>query len=623
MSLIESELDQALFLQKNGELKKAKKILEKILKSQPDHFDSIFLLSIINYQLALFLDALKYNNFALELRSNFFQGYNNRAIILKKLKNFNEALISIDKAISLNPNFAEFYNNKANILKELKNFNEALISIDKAISLNPNFAEFYNNKAIILQDQSLHIDAVLNFQKAINIDPNIPFIKGRLLFSKMYICDWDNLIPLYKQVLEDVKKGKESADPFGYQAICDDELSLKLCAEIYSKKYYPEMKTDLDFHRVPKKKINIGYLSGEFREFATSMLMTEVWENHDKNIFNFYAFDNGYDDKSDRRNRIVKSFNEFIEINNLSDFEVFSLIRKKKIDILISLNGFNNSSRQSVFAKRVAPIQINYLGFPGTLGSKYFDYIIADKVIIPESSKNNYSEKVLYLPNCYQPSDTKRSIPDLNFNREQFNLPKNSFVFACFNNHYKINPNIFNSWMKILKNVEGSVLWLIETSEVACNNLKKQATKNGVDSSRLVFAKRMKLDQHLLRHNLADLFIDTSPYNAHTTANDSLWSGLPVLTFLGKTFPGRVSASLLQALGMSELIALNQEDYEKKAIELGNNRKKVEQLKLKLKENKNTQPLFNINMYSRDLEKLFLKSYNNYISGLSVDHLVI
>jgi predicted O-linked N-acetylglucosamine transferase (SPINDLY family) len=589
MSLIESELDQALFLQKNGELKKAKKILEKILKSQPDHFDSIFLLSIINYQLALFLDALKYNNFALELRSNFFQGYNNRAIILKKLKNFNEALISIDKAISL----------------------------------NPNFAEFYNNKAIILQDQSLHIDAVLNFQKAINIDPNIPFIKGRLLFSKMYICDWDNLIPLYKQVLDDVKNGKESADPFGYQAICDDELSLKLCAEIYSKKYYPEMKTDLDFHRVPKKKINIGYLSGEFREFATSMLMTEVWENHDKNIFNFYAFDNGYDDKSDRRNRIVKSFNEFIEINNLSDFEVFSLIRKKKIDILISLNGFNNSSRQSVFAKRVAPIQINYLGFPGTLGSKYFDYIIADKVIIPESSKNNYSEKVLYLPNCYQPSDTKRSIPDLNFNREQFNLPKNSFVFACFNNHYKINPNIFNSWMKILKNVEGSVLWLIETSEVACNNLKKQAAKNGVDSSRLVFAKRMKLDQHLLRHNLADLFIDTSPYNAHTTANDSLWSGLPVLTFLGKTFPGRVSASLLQALGMSELIALNQEDYEKKAIELGNNRKKVEQLKLKLKENKNTQPLFNINMYSRDLEKLFLKSYNNYISGLSVDHLVI
>ena len=439
----------------------------------------------------------------------------------------------------------------------------------------------------------------------------------------MYICDWDNLIPLYKQVLDDVKNGKESADPFGYQAICDDELSLKLCAEIYSKKYYPEMKTDLDFHRVPKKKINIGYLSGEFREFATSMLMTEVWENHDKNIFNFYAFDNGYDDKSDRRNRIVKSFNEFIEINNLSDFEVFSLIRKKKIDILISLNGFNNSSRQSVFAKRVAPIQINYLGFPGTLGSKYFDYIIADKVIIPESSKNNYSEKVLYLPNCYQPSDTKRSIPDLNFNREQFNLPKNSFVFACFNNHYKINPNIFNSWMKILKNVEESVLWLIETSEVACNNLKKQAAKNGVDSSRLVFAKRMKLDQHLLRHNLADLFIDTSPYNAHTTANDSLWSGLPVLTFLGKTFPGRVSASLLQALGMSELIALNQEDYEKKAIELGNNRKKVEQLKLKLKENKNTQPLFNINMYSRDLEKLFLKSYNNYISGLSVDHLVI
>ena len=586
---MESEFDQALFLQKNGELKKAKKILEKILKLKPSHFDSVFLLSVINYQLALFLDALRYNDLALELKSNFFQNYNNRAIILKKLKNFSEALISIDKAISL----------------------------------NPNFAEFYNNKAIMLQDQSLHFDAILNFQKAINIDPDIPFIKGRLLFSKMYICDWDNLTPLYKKVLEEVKDGKESADPFGYQAICDDELSLKSCAEIYSKKYYPETKTELDFHRVPRKKINIGYLSGEFREFATSMLMTEVWEIHDKNIFNFYAFDNGYDDKSDRRNRIVKSFNEFIEINNLSDFEVFNLIRKKKIDILISLNGFNNSNRQSLFAKRPAPIQINYLGFPGTLGSKYFDYIVADKIVIPESSKNNYSEKVLYLPNCYQPSDTKRFLPDFNFKREQFNLPKNSFVFACFNNHYKINPSIFNSWMKILKDVEGSVLWLIETSEVTCNNLKKQAIKNGVDSSRLVFAKRMKLDEHLSRHNLADLFIDTSPYNAHTTANDSLWSGLPVLTFVGKTFPGRVSASLLQALGMPELIALNQEDYEKKAIELGNNIKKVEELKLKLKENKSTQPLFNINLYSRNLEKLFLKSYNNYILGLPVDHLII
>jgi predicted O-linked N-acetylglucosamine transferase (SPINDLY family) len=605
-----SEFDQAVSLQRNGESKKAKKILEKILELQPDHFDSIFLLSIINYQLGLFDDALKYNDVILKISPNFLQGYNNRAIILKKNNKFDEALLSINKAISLNPNFAEFYNNQANILKEIKRFDEALLSINKAISLNPNFAEFYNNLGTILQDLRRHEHAIAAFEKAMNINPNIPFIKGRLLHSKMSCCNWNDIDKIYKDIFYEVENGNKSADPFGYQAICVDENNLKLCAEIYSKKYYPinnnqSKKSTI----VNKSKINIAYLCGEFREQATSILLTEVWENHDKNIFKTFALDNGWDDNSPRRKRIKNSFDEFIDISKLSDDSVVKLIKEKNIHILINLNGFFGLGRQGVFAYRPAKIQINFLGFPGTIGTEYIDYLIADEIVIPLESQRFYFEKIIYLPNCYQPSDTKRTKSNKLFKREQFGLPNNAFVFVCFNNSYKITPQLFDIWMKILQSVHKSVLWLIETEEIVCRNLKLEALKRNIDTSRIIFSKRMKLEDHLLRHELGDLFLDTLPYNAHTTANDSLWAGLPVLTCLGKTFPGRVGASLLNSIGLTDLITSSLEDYKKKAVYFGNNPDEIIKIKNKLNKNKSECPLFNLELYTKNLEAIFVKLY--------------
>jgi predicted O-linked N-acetylglucosamine transferase (SPINDLY family) len=642
-----SEFDQAVSLQRNGESKKAKKILEKILELQPDHFDSIFLLSIINYQLGLFDDALKYNDVILKISPNFLQGYNNRAIILKNNNKFNEALISINKAISLNPNFAEFYNNQANILKEIKRFDEALLSINKAISLNPNFAEFYNNQAnilkeikrfdeallsinkaislnpnfaefynnlgTILQDLRRHEHAISAFEKAININPNIPFIKGRLLHSKMSCCNWNDIDKIYKDIFYEVENGNKSADPFGYQAICVDENNLRLCAEIYSKKYHPiNNNPSKNITIVNKSKINIAYLCGEFREQATSILLTEVWENHNKNIFKTFALDNGWDDNSPRRKRIKKSFDEFIDISKLSDDAVVKLIKEKNIHILINLNCFFGLQRNSVFAYRPAQIQINFLGFPGTLGAKYIDYLIADETVIPLESQRHYSEKIIYMPNSYQPSDTKRVKSDKLFKREQFGLPENAFVFVCFNNSYKITPQIFDIWMKILQSVNNSVLWLIETEEIVCRNLKLEALKRNIDASRIVFTKRMKLEDHLLRHDLGDLFLDTLPYNAHTTANDSLWAGLPVLTCLGNTFPGRVGASLLNSVGLADLVTFSLEDYKKKAVYFGNNPNEITKIKNKLNKNKFEYPLFNQELYTKNLENIFVKLYKEH-----------
>jgi protein O-GlcNAc transferase len=613
MSLQVSEFDQAVSLQRKGELIKAKKILERILLLQPDHFESLLLLSIINYQLGIFDIALKYNDVILKIRPDFLQGYNNRAIILKEIKRFDEALLSINKAIALNQNFPEFYNNQANILKEIKRFDEALLSINKAIALNPNSAEFYNNLGTILQDLRRHQDAILAFEKAININSNIPFVKGRLLHSKMSCCDWNNLDKIYKDIFYEVERGNKSAEPFGYQAICLDENNLKLCAEIYSKKYYPinnnQFKKSVI---VNKSKINIAYLCGEFREHATSRLLAEVWENHDKNIFKTFALDNGWDDNSPRRKRIKNSFDEFIDISKLSDDSVVKLIKEKNIHILINLNCFFGLQRNSVFAYRPAQMQINFLGFPGTLGAEYIDYLIADEIVIPLESQRYYSEKIIYIPNSYQPSDTKRVKSNKLFKREQFGLPENAFVFVCFNNSYKITPQIFDIWMKILQSVNKSVLWLIETEAIVCRNLKLEALKRNIDTSRIVFSKRMKLDEHLLRHDLADLFLDTLPYNAHTTANDSLWAGLPVLTCLGNTFPGRVGASLLNSIGLADLVTFSLEDYKKKAVYFGNNPDELKKIKNKLNKNKFKYPLFNSELYTKNLESIFVKLYKEH-----------
>jgi protein O-GlcNAc transferase len=567
-----------------------------------------------------FEEAIKNYDLAINLNPNLAEVYNNKGNALKEIRKFEEAIKNYDLAINLNPNLAEVYNNKGNALKEIRKFEEAIKNYDLAINLNPNFAEAYFNTATTLQDIKNFEKAVLYFQKALLLDKEIPFCKGYLLHAKMLCCNWSGLNELYKEIYNDVEKNRYSATPFGYQAICDDESNLQKCAQLYSSKRFPEIKNNLFSKKVSKnKKIKIGYLCGEFREQATSILMTEVWEKHNKEDFEIIAFDSGWDDKSLRRNRIINAFDKFIDISKVSDLDAAKIIYKEQIDILINLNGFFGTGRPVVFSYRPAGIQINYLGFPGTIGSKYIDYILCDQTVVPLESKKFYNEKIIYLPDSYQANDTKRNISDKKFLREELSLPNESFVFCCFNNNYKITPNMFDVWARLLKKIDNSVLWLIEGNPEATENLKKEAKIRNIDASRLIFAKRMKLEDHLARHKNADLFLDTLPYNAHTTASDSLWAGLPVLTCLGKAFPGRVAASLLRSLDLPELITYSENEYISKAEELALNPEKLTLIKNKLDINKFSQPLFNTELFCRSLESAFKVIFEKHSLGLETE----
>ena len=472
-----------------------------------------------------------------------------------------------------------------------------------------------------MQDIKNFEKAVLYFEKALLLNKEIPFCKGFLLHAKMLCCNWSGLNELYKEIYNDVEKNRYSAIPFGYQAICDDESNLQKCAQLYSSKHFPEIKNNFFTKKISKnKKIKIGYLCGEFREHATSVLMTEVWEKHNKENFEIIAFDSGWDDKSLRRNRIIAAFDKFIDISKMSDFDVAKLIYKEQIDILINLNGFaGNTGRTIVFSYRPAPIQINYLGFAGTIGSKYIDYLLCDQTVVPSQSKKFYNEKIIYLPYSYQANDTNRKISEKKFLREELSLPKESFVFCCFNNNYKITPNMFDVWAILLKKIDNSVLWLLEGNSQATENLKKEAKIRNIDASRLIFAKRMKLEDHLARHKNADLFLDTLPCNAHTTASDSLWAGLPVLTCLGKAFPGRVAASLLRSLDLPELITYSEYEYVAKAEELAINLEKLRLIKNKLDTNKFSQPLFNTELFCRSLETAFKIIFEKHSLGVETE----
>jgi predicted O-linked N-acetylglucosamine transferase (SPINDLY family) len=440
----------------------------------------------------------------------------------------------------------------------------------------------------------------------------------------MKLCDWSSFESDINKLFDGIESNKRIATPLIPLLLSDIPELHKQCAETYISHSFPSNLTlGVNPIKEVKSKIRIGYFSADLGKHAVSALAVELFELHDKNHFEIIAFSFGLNDKSAMRARTSKAFDYFIDANKLSDQEVSELAREMGIDIAVDLGGVTGYNRIGPFSYRAAPIQVNYLGYPGTSGAKYFDYIIADKTLIPPESYNYYSEKVICLPNSYQANDRKRLISDRKFSRQELNLPENSFVFACFNNNYKILPTIFASWMRILQSVEGSVLWLLQDNLLCAKNLKDMAKNHGVSEARLIFAERTSVPEHLARHRQADLFLDTFPYNAHTTASDSLWSGLPVLTLKGKSFASRVASSLLSAINLPELITSSPEEYEALAIELATNPQRLATLRQALAENRTTTPLFNTPLFTKHLESAYLKMYERYQMGLEPDHLFV
>lgn len=614
------EVFQAL---QNNQFLEAESLLQEMLLASPENPDVLHLLGIVCGMQNRPDDALRFFEQALQLTPDNSALHFNTAKALSTLQRDMDALEHHRKALAIDPDNPEIWLNYGRSLDNLRKREEALTCYEKAVVLQPQMAEGWFNKGKILGELRRYAEALQSYINAYQLRPTEPFLLGIILHYKMLICDWADLDGIYLKIQQDLHAHQLVVEPFGFQGISTSEQDLLESAKIFSKQRFPARKKAV-IQSAPKsknEKIRIAYLCGEFRDQATSVLMTGVYESHDPEYFEIYALDNGWDDGGVLRPRMKKAFKEIIDISQMTDPAVVSLIEDLQIDILVNLNGYFGEGRQNIFASHPAPIQVNYLGFPGTLGAEYMDYLIADPIVIPADSRQYYVEKIAYMPNSYQANDSKRVISAREFTRAELGLPESGFVYCCFNNNYKITPETFDSWMRILKAVEGSVLWLIQDNVPAEENLKAEALKRGISSDRIIFAQRLPLPEHLARHKIADLFLDTLPYNAHTTASDALWAGVPVLTLLGNTFPGRVAASLLNAVGLAELVTHTPQAYEQRAIELARDPLALRAIQDRLVENRLTKPLFDTVLFTQDLEVLYKKMVERYRANLAPENI--
>jgi len=569
-------------------------------------------------------DALASFDNAIELRPDDADSHCNRGDTLLRLRRSEDALKSFDTAIALRPELALAHNNRGIALNELNRREEALASYDKAIALNSGFVLAHINRGDTLLRLKRPEEAVHSLQRAIALKPDHDFLHGELARARMALCDWKTFDADVNHQIQAIGRGEKVSEPFPLLATIDSPELQKKAAGIYGlAKFPPNDALPKIARRQRKKKIRLGYFSADFRDHPGAYSMVEMFELNDRSAFETVGFSFSPSDTYELKSRLQAAFDKFVDVRFRDDLEVAQLAREMEIDIAIDRNGFTTYCRPNIFASRAAPLQVSYKAYPGTMALDYIDYLIADSVVIPPEHRCHYSEKIVYLPNSYQVYDSKREISGRSFTRDELGLPPKGFVFCCFNNNNKITPAIFDCWMRLLEEVDDSVLWLLENNATATANLRREARARNIDPGRLVFADWMNLSDHLARHRLADLFIDTLPYNAHTTASDALWAGLPVLTCLGETFAGRVAASLLHAIGLPELVATTLQAYEQMAVELATQPRKLAAIKSKLADNRLTTPLFDTRLYTRHIEAACIAMFERYQAGLPPDHIVI
>ena len=639
-----SQLQELFDYYQNKRYDEAEKLAISLSKSFPEHPFSWKVLGAILNQTGRVLEALIPCERSVLLEPNNSEAHNNLANTLLKLGRLENANESCNKAILLNPKSFQAYFNHGNILKKLGNFNEAVLSYHKAIDNNNNFYEAYNKLGNILWIQGELESSIKYFQKSITIEAeNFEAFLGLGLaykskddlqhskdyfqkafglqpknanaFSQAYnvaslVSDWSSTEKLKQEVNLNELEGEISL--YGLLAMDDDpKMHLKMSSKLSNHRYQNFNQLKLKPYH-DSKRIKIGFFSSYFRQHPVSILSIKMLESINKEEFEIYAFHYGPETNDEYNLRVKEIFDSYQNVSSMSDKDIAILAQENRIDIAIEFNGFMKGGRVGILAYRPAPIQINFLAYPGTMGASFYDYIIADEKVIPAEQKNNYSENIIYLPDCYMPQDNSRKISNKQFSRTDFGLSDNNFVFCCFNHSFKITSNEFDIWMRLLANVKGSVLWLFTSNNLAEINLKNEAQKRGINPSRLVFAKTLPNDEHLARIRLADLFLDTFNFNAHTTACDALWAGIPVVTLMGKSFASRVAGSLLHALEMPELVTTTEEDYESLALSIAKNPDKVKKLKKKLEINRESAPLFDSIKYTKNLEKALKNIFNHF-----------
>jgi len=600
-------LQEGLALHRRGAVDEAAARYAEVLLADPANADALYYLALISCQHGRFEEGAELARKSLDSDPKQARSHVILGRALHALGRHDDALSSFDRAAALAPELAPAHANRADVLSKIGRNAEALDSYDRALSLAPDSVADWMNRGVVLIALNRHDEAIASFDRGYALNPDFAQaddFRAPLLLSKLRICDWTNLLAETAELLAMVKAGKPLSLPYAIVAIPSSPAEQLQCARryVHDQPAYPPLWQGAIYAH---DRLRIAYLSADFNEHPTAYLTAGLFEQHDKSRFEITALSFGQNDNSPARRRLEAAFEHFIDVRDNSDQEIAALMRRAEIDIAVDLMGFTKDHRLGVLARRAAPIQVNYLGYPGTTGAPYMDYILADGTVIPEDHDAFYTERVVRLPGTYQINDNRRAISQRTPTRGECGLPQNAFVFCCFNNPQKITPEIFDIWMRLLRATEGGVLWLITGNAKAAANLRLEAEKRGVAPERLVFAPKASVADHLARHRLADLCLDTLPYNAHTTASDALWAGLPVLTCLGETFAGRVAASLLKAIGLDELITRTLAEYEALALRLSRDPASLATLKDSLNRNRDTCLLFDTQSATRYIETAY------------------
>ena len=559
------------------------------------------------------LEALESYDRAVDLNPDDSLAYFNRGVILKDLAQLQQALANYERAVELNPEYAEAWVNRGNILQELGRHEEAIASCDRAIAINPALVPAFKTRGSSLHSLQRYEAAIDSYDRAISLDAQSPYLLGMRRYAQMHLCDWNGISSDKEDFCNALKRGQSACTPFMLLALIDSPALLRTAAETWVRDNCPPATVGECRIRAKSERLHIGYFSPDFRNHPISVLAAQVFESHDRSKCEVTAFALGPKANDDMRTRLERAFDQFIDVSDESDSQIVALARAAGIDIAVDLAGFTEHSRTGIFAMRAAPVQVNYLGYAGTMGAPYMDYLIGDQMVIPESHRGYYTEKIVYLPHCYLPNDSTRRIAKTTYRREQLGLPSKGFVFCCFNNNFKLTPEVFDRWMRILQRIEHSVLWLSRGNAGAVANLHEEARRIGVDTARIIFAERFaSAAEHLARLRAADLFLDTHPYNAHATAVDALSAGLPLLTYAGRSFAGRVGASLLRTLDLPELIAETPEHYEQIALQLATDAPRLAAIRQKLAERLSEGAQFDGRHLAQHLETAYFAMYEEH-----------
>jgi len=553
---------------------------------------------------------------ALAIKPDYAEALNNLGNVLQASNRLDEAAASYERALAAKPDYAEAYNNYGTALKSLGHYQRAVASLEKAIGLQPDNAEMHNNLGNALQAMGRLDAAMASYRRAFDLDPRQGHARSAYVMLKRRTCDWTTFSADQQLLLANLDSQAVEVSPFVTLVLVDDPaLQLESASRRSRELKFAGTPAVWDGIAYSHRKIRIGYVSSDFHTHATSMLIAELIEKIDRERFEVYAFSFGVDDGSQMRRRLEQSFDRFLDVRRVSNMDLARQIRELEVDIAVDLKGYTQDNRAGVFAYRPSPIQVSQLGYPGTTGANYMDYVVVDPFVVPLDQQPYFTEKLVHLPECYQPNDRKRPIAEQTPSRAECGLPEQGFVFASFNNTYKITPEFFDRWMRLLGAVPGSVLWLIGDNEWVTPNLRKEAETRGIDPDRLVFAPRLPAPEHLARHRLADLFLDSLPCNAHTTASDALWVGLPLVTCPGRSFASRVAGSLLQAVGLPELVTATLDEYEALALRLAREPALLNEIRNKLARGRLTAPLFDSDRYCRHLEHAYHEMWGRWQRG--------